>query len=222
MGMRKSDWTLKDAKIVAPDEVMMIINLAKQKAEKDPETWKKIVKWLSIAANSGLRLSEVGHIEKEDVLQNRLMMVRRKKRDLHPEPIEIMPAVHALLHEMASKVETGFIFPGNAQPCIIYRSKTDKDTKKKTEWTEQVCVGGHSSLRTIQRAWRILVTELNLYKHGRGIHSLRHAAITKMYKDNKDLLLCQEFAGHSSPDITVRYCHVVDLQEKLAKMTPLM
>lgn len=207
-----ADWTLADAKIVTTDQAKEILTRAKQYAETDP-SWKRDYDWFAIAVTTGLRISEVAHIEKGDVLPTRLMVTRRKKRHLHPTPVDVVPEIHALLKARADAVECGPIFPGKAAPCFIYRQ-----SRKNGPSVEQVCIGGHSSMRTVQRRWRILVTELGLYQHGRGIHSLRHTAITNVYSNTRDILKAQVFAGHSSPDITVRYAHILDMQETLAKM----
>jgi len=216
MGNRPGDWSLHDAKIITPEEVQMILERAKQAGEMDP-MMQRDYEWMAIAVNTGLRLSEVAHIEKSDVLPTRLMMIRRKKRHLQPAPIEVMPTVHEILKRRADAVESGYIFPGRCKPCLIHRQ-----SKKDGPSVEQVCVGGHASLRSIQRRWRLLITELGLYKYGRGIHSLRHTAITAIYKLTKDLRKAQVFAGHSSSTITERYAHVVDLGETLAAMRPLV
>lgn len=215
------DWSLHDAKIITPEDVHVILQRAKEAGDMD-QMYQRDYDFMAVAVNSGLRLSEVAHIEKGDVLPTRLMMTRRKKRHLHPAPIEVMPAVMEILKRRAADVEDGYVFPGRAQPCEIHRSKTDKVTKARTQWTEQVCVGGHCSLRSIQRRWRLLITELGLYKYGRWIHSLRHTAITAIYKMTRDLRKAQVFAGHSSSKITETYAHVVDLQESLNAMTPLI
>ena len=217
MGSRPADWTtLHDAKIVTPEEVGQILQRAKEAGELDP-MMARDYDWLAIAVNTGLRLSEVAHIEKGDVLPSRLMMTRRKKRHLYPAPIEVMPAVMEILRRRADAVEDGYIFPGRCAPCLIHRK-----SKKNGPSVEQVCIGGHASLRSIQRRWRLLITELGIYKYGRGIHSLRHTAITAMYKLTKDLRKAQVFAGHSSSKITEVYAHVTDLAETLGIMKPLV
>lgn len=216
MGNSPVDWTLLDAKLITPEDVQRILARAKEAAAFSP-MMARDYDFMAVAVNTGLRLSEVAHLEKEDVLPSRLMVTRRKKRSLHPAPIEIMPTVHAILKARAEAVESGYLFPGRAKPCIIHRTSKTKGPSE-----EQVCVGGHCSLRSIQRRWRLLITELGLYKYGRGIHSLRHTAITAMYKLTKDLRKAQVFAGHSSSTITERYAHCVDLAETLEKMTPLI
>ena len=40
------------------------------------------------------------------------------------------------------------------------------------------------------------------------VHSMRHTFLTAVYNRTKDLRLCQELAGHSSPVTTSRYAHV--------------
>lgn len=212
MSNKPGDWTLGDAKLITPEDADRILARAKEAGGMDP-MFKRDYDWFFIAFNTGLRLSEVGHIEKGDVLPKRLIVTRRKKRRLQPAPIEIAPAVHAILKARADEVEAGYIFPGRAQPCLIHRK-----SKKNGPSVEQVCIGGHASLRSIQRRWRLLIEELGIYQYGRGVHSARHTAITTIYRMTKDLRLAQVFAGHSSSAITERYAHVVDLDATLAKM----
>lgn len=208
MGKPQAEWHLKDAKIVTTDEFRTILGRAKELGEYDP-WWALMYDWTAIAVNSGLRVSEVAHIEKGDVLPHRLMVIRRKKRHLHPEPIEIMPAVREILHRRADAVEDGYIFPGKQAPCFINRRNGTR---------EQVCVGGHASIRNVQRRWRLLLEDLGLYKLGRGIHSARHTAVTEIYRATKDLRKAQVFAGHSSSSITEVYAHVTDMKETLEGM----
>lgn len=47
-------------------------------------------------------------------------------------------------------------------------------------------------------------------------HGLRHTFLTSLYSKTKDLRLCQEAAGHSSPQTTTRYCHVSQAQLQTA------
>ena len=202
------EWHLKDAKIVTTDEFRTILNRAKELSEGDP-WWAVMYDWMAIAVNTGLRVSEVAHIEKDDVLPSRLMITRRKKRHLNPEPIEVMSAAHAILKRRADAVDEGFIFPGRQAPCFINRRKGER---------EQVCVGGHASIRNIQRRWRVLLEDLGLYKLGRGIHSARHTAVTEIYRATKDIRKAQVFAGHSTSAITEVYAHVTDMKETLEGM----
>ena len=208
-----ADWKLADAKILKPEEFKAILSACKDLGQYDPY-WLTMYDVIAIGVNTGLRVSEILHIEKEDVLPSRLMVIRRKKKYLHPEPIEIMPTVHALLKERAERVEGGFIFPGKQAPCFIeHQGKRGEELGR-----EQFCCGGHASIRNVQRRWRLIVTECGLYQYGRGIHSTRHGAITAVYTKTRDLRKAQVFAGHSSSQMTERYAHVVDMASTLAEM----
>lgn len=208
-----ADWTLADSKIMAPEEFRAILAECKKLGEFDP-LWVTMYDAIAIGINTGLRISEVLHIAKEDVLPSRLMVIRRKKKVLHPEPVEVKPEVHVLLRSIADRVDMGWIFPGRQAPCFI------KHFGKRGEelGTEQFCIGGHLSLRCVQRRWRVLLESMGLYKHGRGFHTTRHGAITAIYQKTKDIRKAQVFAGHSSSTITERYAHVTDMRETLAGM----
>jgi len=48
-----------------------------------------------------------------------------------------------------------------------------------------------------------------------NFHSLRHSAVTNVYRATRDLFLAQRFARHASPLTTVIYTHPAD--EELAE-----
>jgi site-specific recombinase XerC len=48
------------------------------------------------------------------------------------------------------------------------------------------------------------------FEHHYNFHSLRHAAITSVYRATKDLFLTQRFARHANPITTVAYTHPSD------------
>ncbi|MGH9364736.1 MAG: tyrosine-type recombinase/integrase [Thermoanaerobaculia bacterium] len=217
MSHSPTEWHLADAKILTPEEFRSILAKCRELGEFDPY-WLTMYDIIAIGVNTGLRISEILHIEKDDVLPSRLMVIRRKKKHLHPEPIEIMPAIHKLIAERAATVEAGFIFPGKQAPCFIeHQGKRGEELGR-----EQFCCGGHASIRNAQRRWRLIVTELGLYKYGRGIHSTRHGAITTIYQKTKDLRKAQVFAGHSSSQITERYAHITDMRETLASLPTML
>ena len=212
-GSNHASWELADAKIVTPEEFKAILSKCSELGDFDP-FWLTMRDIIAIGVNTGLRVSEILHLEKDDVLPSRLMVIRRKKKHLHPEPIEVMPTIHALIKARAERVETGFLFAGKQAPCFIHH----QGKRGEALGIEQFCIGGHASIRNVQRRWREIVTECGLYKYGRGIHSTRHGAITAIYKKTKDIRKAQVFAGHSSSMMTERYAHVTDLQETLASM----
>ena len=203
-------WNLPVEKILSRDEMSRILAVAKERSARD-------YVFFATCANIGLRLSEVAHIRKDDVLRNnQLRVTRRKKKVLQPTVIDILPNVHAMLTDWAQMFD-GYLFPGAAKPCTINRSK-----KGQPIGVEQVCAGGHISLRCMQRDWALHVAEAGLRMHGRGIHSTRHFAITEFYDTHRDLRACQLFAGHSNSAITERYASVRDMKEKVNAMSPML
>ena len=56
------------------------------------------------------------------------------------------------------------------------------------------------------RAWQVVAGFSRMYT----FHSLRHAAITCVYRATRDLFLAQRFARHASPLTTTIYTHVSD------------
>jgi len=199
-------WTLQRDRFLTFEEVKRVLDAA---MERDSETYL----FLAIAANTGLRLSEVLHLKAEDYVSGKLRVTRRKKRPLHAEWIDVGESVESLLECVVAGTPKGWIFPGENKPCILTRRSGD---------VERLCNGGHRSKRFFQHWWVKLLRELGLTVYGRGIHQLRHAAITEFYTVTKDLRAAQVFAGHASSTITERYAHVVDLKEKLALMRPMI
>lgn len=197
-----SDWALPQEKIITPEDVKRILEAAKESDQRD-------YVFFAITANTGLRLCEVAHLTKDDVLETKLIVVRRKKRVLQPTTIDVVPALHQVIKSWAVTIDEGYLFAGGCSPCFVKRSSGA---------VEQVCVGGHVSLRCIQRRWDALLQGLGIRVPGRGIHSTRHFAITQFYKRHRDLRAAQLFAAHSSSGMTERYAHCVDMQEKIEAM----
>lgn len=76
--------------------------------------------------------------------------------------------------------------------------------------------------RVIQHRWTMLLNSLDLQMKGRGIHSLRHTAITAFYAKHRDLRAAQTFAGHASSATTERYSRVLDMREKVHAMPTIL
>lgn len=164
--------------------------------------------------NSGLRISEVIHLKTTDLINGKLKVTRRKKRVLQPSTIDISTSLWALLTDWAQMFD-GYLFPGNAAPCIITRTK-----KGEPQPPEQACGGGHAHIRTLQRRWELTVARTGLSMRGRGIHQTRHYFATEMYSATRDIRATQVALAHSSVSMTERYAHVVDLREKINLVKP--
>lgn len=69
---------------------------------------------------------------------------------------------------------------------------------------------GRISRKTIQYHSKRYLKGIGIDEKKFGTHSLRHSFLTRVYQNTKDLRLCQELAGHSSPTVTAIYTHVPD------------
>lgn len=199
-------WSLPRAKTLTPNECGRILT-------KASDTNPRLYVFLAIAANTALRLCEVLHLQAADVIDGQLRIVRRKKKQLRAEMIDVTPALAGILEEWSQMYADGWLFPGNSKPCFIRRSKGA---------VEQVCNGGHMAKRVFQEYWERLLDSMGLGMKGRGIHSLRHFAITAFYTKHRDLRAAQTFAGHSSSSMTEKYARVLDMKEKVHSMPTIL
>lgn len=198
-----TSWSLPREKCITRPEIGRILAQAKETSPAD-------YVFLATAINTGLRMCEVVHLKKCDLLDGQLRITRRKKKNLKPEVIDVVPALWAVLAEWGQMFESDeWIFPGRAGACFVHR---------KNGTVIQVCNGGHISRRNMQRRWDVILRGVDLKMPGRGIHSARHYAVTRFYEDTRDLRACQMFAGHSSSMITERYAHVLEMRDRVHSM----
>lgn len=252
---------LGEAKIIL-DYMRPIMDRLKEYAQFS-QAYARDLAFVDAASQTGLRVSEVAHIKKEDILEKSLVVTRRKKRVLVARPIHVNAGGLSRIRDWGNRVEAGYIFPGAAGPCLIHRrpkfevencpkckkcvapkhivkKKGDRisqffqhlstshnwDLKKIEKWiakasvevTDQFCGGGHVSIRHWEGRWQDLMKDLGIYMPGRGVHSVRHAAITRVYNQTRSIKAAQEFAGHESLEMTKGYTHI-DLVEQLEKVS---
>lgn len=169
--------------------------------------------FLAIGANTALRCCEVLHLKAADVIDGQLRIVRRKKRHLRAEMIDITPALSTILADWSEMYSDGWLFPGRSKPCFIKRSKGAP---------EQVCDGGHMAKRVFQQRWEDLLGSMGLGMRGRGLHSLRHFGITAFYAKTRDLRATQVFAGHSSSTMTEKYARILEMRELVHSMPTML
>lgn len=205
----KGVWQLDTRLVPNREEMGRILGIAKDYSART-------YVFLAICSHLGFRLCEVAHIKSDDVGERKVVVTRRKKRYLQPTVVDVPDSLWPTLSEWASSHE-GYLFPGNAAPCVIRRSKAGVRLPD-----ELACDGGHLSLRVIQRDWALIVAEAGLRKRGRGIHQTRHYFGTEFYNATKDIRATQEALAHSNMEMTARYAHVVDMKEKVNKVPGLL
>jgi integrase/recombinase XerD len=132
---------------------------------------------------SGLRVSEVVSLKKQDIdISRKLIIVRASKGRKDRYTIMSEMVINALLDYYSRYDITNWLFCG-------YNP------------------GKHLSIRTAQR---IFEDALKRAKTGKSasIHSLRHSFATHLLESGTDIRFIQELLGHNSIRTTERYTHV--------------
>ena len=71
--------------------------------------------------------------------------------------------------------------------------------------------------RSIQRAFQVVVRELNLAKTGIRLHTLRHSYATHLLDDGVNLKVLQQYLGHSTLQTTEIYLHLTRQGDEQAR-----
>jgi integrase len=200
-----AEWNLATELVPNREEMTRVLEMAKNWNARDYVIF-------ALCSHTGLRISEAIHIKTADLVNGKMRVTRRKKRVLQPSSVEICEPIWKLLTEWAQQFD-GYIFPGNAKPCVI---------RRRNGKIEQVCGGGHLHIRTAQTNWRLNLAKTGLYVRGRGIHQTRHYFATEMYRATKDLRATQVALAHSSSTMTEKYAHVVQMSEQINKVVPVL
>lgn len=195
------EWNLQAELVPSRDEMAKILSMIRGEDER-------YYVLFAFLANTGLRISEGIHVKVSDLVNGKVIVVRRKKRVLKKSTMEVSDDVWKLISKWAEG-KKGYLFPGNSAPCIVCRSNGK---------VEQICKGGHLHLRTAQTRWKLTLAKCGLHMKGRGIHQCRHYFGTQMYAETKDLRATQKALEHSSSQMTEKYAHVIDLHEKVNKV----
>ena len=138
---------------------------------------------LTLAYQSGLRLSEIASLQVTDInSQNMTIHIRSAKGD-KDRIVNMSANTLALLRQYAKQYKLNhWLFEGDP----------------KTE---------HISTRTIQLVYNEAVTQSKVRRKG-GIHTLRHSYATHLLEKGVDVRTIQTLLGHTSLETTMRYMHV--------------
>jgi integrase len=152
----------------------------------------------SLALGTGLRLAEIVGLNVGDVYTPN---GRPKKR------VRLRP-------EIAKNGRAGDVFLPDSLVCKLRRFWSWK--RRRSEALDPAdplfCSQGgrrRISPRRVQfafRTWQVKAGFDRLYP----FHSLRHTAVTEVYRRSRDLFLAQRFARHASPLTTTIYTHPSD------------
>jgi site-specific recombinase XerC len=152
---------------------------------------------LTLALTTGLRLKELVGLNVGDVMTRSGEVAWRV--DLPKKITKGRRGGVAFLSERARTVLRNYLQAKRvmresmALPAPLFRSS----------WTRRL------SLRQVQVIFARWQREAGFETHY-NFHTLRHTAITNVYRATKDLFLTQRFARHASPVTTVAYTHPTD------------
>lgn len=137
---------------------------------------------LMMVYSSGLRVSEVVSLKKQDIDIDRKSMFIRKAKGRKDRYTITSEAVIRTYKEYLKKYEiTDWLFPGQPASCHLH-SRTAQHIFEKA--IEKACVG-----------------------KGASMHSLRHSFATHLLESGVDIVYIRDLLGHSSVRTTERYTH---------------
>ena len=134
--------------------------------------------------SSGLRISEVAHLEFMDIdFEARLLHIRQSKFNKD----RIVPLTDTAIIFLKQYIQTRRVKKG-----VLFLGKY-----------------GSLSKTTITKRFRFYLKEKDLYKEGLSAHSVRHCLATHLLESGADLRYVQELLGHESIETTCRYTHMM-------------
>lgn len=136
---------------------------------------ERIAAWLYLGAYAGLRVGEMAALRGEHIVD---IEDGRGILVVDGKSIEqrIVP-MHPFVEQALPPIRRGWMFPANT------------DIGRVKAWTVSHKIASY-------------LHDLDIEATG---HSLRHRFLTQLYQQTHDLRMCQDVAGHASPDTTARY-----------------
>jgi integrase/recombinase XerC len=159
---------------------------------------------VSLALGTGLRLCELVGLNVGDLF----LPDGRPRLRVHVRP------------EIAKRGRSGHVFLPDALEPKLRRFWQFKIEHGEGLQPDDPLFCGLSRRRLSPRRMQVLfrcLQEAAGFDRPYGFHTLRHTAVTNVYRASRDLFLAQRFARHASPLTTVVYTHPSDeeLKERL-------
>jgi site-specific recombinase XerD len=139
---------------------------------------------LMLAYSSGLRVSEVVSLRKEDIDFTRKTITLRSAKGRKDRSTILSETAAAAIdsYSQTYQIKTGYLFPGQAPNT-------------------------HLSIRAAQKVFETTLEKTRITKPA-SIHTMRHSFATHLLESGIDIRYIQELLGHSSLRTTERYTHV--------------
>jgi site-specific recombinase XerD len=135
-----------------------------------------------LAYSSGLRVSEIVHLEIADIDSGRMTIFLKRAKGKKDRVVSLSPV---LLENLRAYYK-------------MYQPK---------KYLFEGAPGEMYSIRSVQQVFREAKDRAGIKMKG-GIHTLRHSYATHLLESGTDIRFIQELLGHESLKTTVRYTHV--------------
>lgn len=148
----------------------------------------------------GLRLGDARPLQPGDIDADRGQVLIRNSKGSKDRIVPIPAATIALLRTFwQTHRNRHLMFPSRSRHCDIAST-----TRPMSE-------------RGIQRAFQIVVQELDLAKSGIRLHSLRHSYATHLLDDGVNLKVLQQYLGHTTLQTTEIYLQLTQQGDEQAR-----
>jgi len=156
--------------------------------------------FFQLCYSCGLRLSESKNLQPGDIDSDRGQIIVRQGKGRKDRVVPIPSVTIELLRTL---------WMTHRNPHLLFPSRANK--RRMASTTQPI------SNRSIQRAFHVIVQDLNLPKSGIRLHTLRHSYATHLLDDGVNLKVLQEYLGHASLQTTAIYLHLTRQGDEQAR-----
>lgn len=195
---RDPNASLIDLPYLTSGKLEYLLQLIKPTNEKNLRD-KVIIAFMAI---EGLRTVEIYRMNEEDInKEQQSILIRGKGKNaiIYPRP----DTFKLLLRYIKTK---------NREPLQQYIDNEEK-TPVFTS-TSNNKPGNRINRRNIREAVDLWLTRAGYKEKGKSDHMLRHTCATLLYKETKDLRVVQETLRHSNINMSSKYAHLVEREDK--------
>jgi integrase len=184
---------------LSPEELHRLETMAAENPE-----WEVCYYAEVLAANSGMRGSEIKRLELRDInLEARRLNIRHAKTDAGVRVVELNQAALQAVTRLYVRAETlGAIDPRH----FLLPADLSRHTKR----TDPLNGGRGFDVTQHQQSWRSAWRRLRTAAGFNGLrfHDLRHSFISLMAERGAPLPVVQSMVGHMSAKVTRHYTHI--------------
>jgi len=156
--------------------------------------------FFQLCYSCGLRLGEAKNLQPGDIDSDRGQIIVRQGKGRKDRVVPIPSVTIELLRTL---------WMTHRNPHLLFPSRANK--RRMASTTQPI------SNRSIQRAFHVIVQDLNLPKSGIRLHTLRHSYATHLLDDGVNLKVLQEYLGHASLQTTAIYLHLTRQGDEQAR-----